>query len=83
MKKRNEAIIILDFKFVIYHLVNDPTYKNVERKHGLSSQIFLVSEHISLCATVRYHFFFLINENQMAKLNIFYETGRYLVDIPD
>lgn len=43
----------------------------------------IANEHIPLCAIVRYHFSFLINENQIAKPNIFYGTGRYLVDIAE
>lgn len=45
--------------------------------------LVIVSEHVPLCAIVRYRFSFLINENQMAKPNIFYGTGRYLVDIAE
>lgn len=69
--KKNEAMIIIDFRFGMGHFVNDPTYKNVERKHELSFQM-LFSEHVPQCATVRYHFSFLINENQMTKTNIQY-----------
>lgn len=49
--KKNEAMVIADFKFVICHFVNDPTYKNVEGKHRfILPNIF--SKHMLLLDTI-------------------------------